>query len=128
MSEKVFGVYTLCNTASVLIHEIDTVECKVLASINNKAHEWCDIDYCDYNDSGTEEPGFYYADMFIPFCEVMKYDENVFPKKPTLEECIEKLETLIKSAELGEFDLIASLRLDEAKVIVNELKKVKDHA
>ena len=61
--------------------------------------------------------------MFIPFCEVMKCDESVFPKKPTIEECIEKLEVLIKSAELGEFDLIASLRLDEAKVILKALKE-----
>ena len=123
MSEKVFGVYALCNTASVLIHEIYTAECKVLASINDKAHEWCDIDYCDYNDSGTEEPGFYYADMFIPFCEVMKYDESVFPENPTIEECVEKLEALIKFKESGKFDLIAGLRLNEAKVILKALKE-----
>jgi len=39
--QKVIGVYTFCSTGSVLVHELDGD--KVLASINGKHLEWCDI-------------------------------------------------------------------------------------
>lgn len=63
-NRKPIGVYTFCNTGSVLIHEIDHVEDKVLASINGVRPEWCKID-SDYE-------GFYLGEMYIPFSEVVR--------------------------------------------------------
>ncbi len=73
MSKHIIGVYPICNTASILVHEIDHVEDKVLASLNGKAEEWCKMEEYDYYDIGTPEYGFFYGDIFVPFCEVMRY-------------------------------------------------------
>ena len=68
----VIGIYGLTNTGSLLVHRIDYVEDKVLASINGEAPEWCEIieDYWD----GTEEmePGFNLGSLFVPFAGVMR--------------------------------------------------------
>ena len=37
----VIGVYSLCNNGAVLVHAIDYVEDKILASINGENPEWC---------------------------------------------------------------------------------------
>ena len=43
------------------------------------------------------------------------------PENPTLKEVIERLERLIKSAEMANYKMIASLWISEAKVIYNAL-------
>lgn len=45
------------------------------------------------------------------------------PENHTLEEVKERLEKLVVTAEKGGFSVIASLRLSEAKVILEALKK-----
>lgn len=45
------------------------------------------------------------------------------PENPTIEEVTERLEKLIKVAELGGFNVIASLWLSEAKVLLEYIKK-----
>ena len=45
------------------------------------------------------------------------------PENPTIEEVTERLEKLIKVAELGGFNIIASLWLNEAKVLLEYVKK-----
>ena len=64
----VIGVYDICNTGSVLGHQIEGG--KVLASFNGKDPEWCDITE-EYNGSG-EESGFYLDSFFVPLAEVMR--------------------------------------------------------
>ena len=60
------GVYTICNTGSLLVHEIDYTEDMVLVSLNGGRKEWCNITY-------TEDGlGFMWGEMFIPFSEVMR--------------------------------------------------------
>ena len=45
------------------------------------------------------------------------------PENPTIKEVTERLEKLIKVAELGGFNVIASLWLSEAKVLLEYVKK-----
>ena len=45
------------------------------------------------------------------------------PENPTIEEVTERLEKLIKVAELGGFNVIASLWLNEEKVLLEHIKK-----
>lgn len=71
--EKILGVYTFCNTGSVLVHEIDEFEEKVLASINGVNPEWCEMDWEFNEETGEDEQGFRFGKWFIPFCEVMRY-------------------------------------------------------
>ena len=67
----VIGIFALCNTAAVLIHEIDYGENRVLASINGIEPEWCEITEQKYVEE--EEPGFYLGSLFVPFAEVMRF-------------------------------------------------------
>ena len=68
----VIGVYPICNTGAVLVHGIDGE--RVLASINGKDPEWCDLAE-EYSECEEElEPGFYLGSFFVPLMEVM----NVF--------------------------------------------------
>lgn len=60
------GIYTICNTGSLLVHEIDYAKDVVLVSLNGGCKEWCNITY-------TEDSfGFMWGEMFIPFSEVMR--------------------------------------------------------
>ena len=68
----VIGVYSLCNTGAVLIHAIDYVEDRVLASINGEEPEWCEMTDEYWELSGEEEPGFCLGSLFVPFCEVLR--------------------------------------------------------
>ena len=47
----------------------------------------------------------------------------MMPENPTIEEVIERLKNLIKVAEMGGFNVIASLWLSEAKVLLEHIKK-----
>lgn len=63
-NRKPIGVYTFCNTGSVLVYKIDNVNDSVLAGINDYQPEWCKID-SDYE-------GFHLGEMYIPFNEVVR--------------------------------------------------------
>lgn len=67
----VIGVYPICNTGAVLVHQIDYGGDRVLAGINGKSPEWCDL--TEQNIEGTEELGFMLGSFFVPFCEVMRF-------------------------------------------------------
>lgn len=67
--QKVIGVYTFCSTGSVLVHELDGD--KVLASINGKHLEWCDITERYSEDKNDWESGFKLGSFFVPLDEVM---------------------------------------------------------
>ena len=69
----VIGVYPLTNTGSVLVHAIDYGEDKVLASINGKDPDWCSLTEEYMETSGELELGFRLGQLFIPFCEVMRF-------------------------------------------------------
>ena len=66
---RIIGIYPLCNTGSVCVHEIegDTV----LASINGINPSWCDVTE-KVNDDGEWESGFVLGSFFIPFSQVMR--------------------------------------------------------
>ena len=69
-SETIVGVYTFCNTGSVLVHAIDGD--RVLASINGEDAAWCDVTE-EYVEATEElECGFRFGKWFIPFSEVMR--------------------------------------------------------
>ena len=73
----VIGVYTLCNTAAVLVHKIDYGEDRVLASINGIEPEWCDM-IEEYSEETQElELGFYLGSLFVPFWQVMRFNGGV---------------------------------------------------
>ena len=67
----VIGVYPLCNTGAVLVHKIDYGEDRVLASINGRDPEWCNMTETEID--GELEPGFYLGELFIPFSEVLRF-------------------------------------------------------
>ena len=66
------GVYTFCNTGSVLIHEFDETENRVLASINGENPQWCNLAEIYSEETEELEPGFFLGSFFIPFCDVMR--------------------------------------------------------
>ena len=61
---QTIGVYTFCNTGSVLVHEVN--DDQVLASVNGVNPEYCNIVEID------DRLGFCLGDWFIPFDEVMR--------------------------------------------------------
>ena len=69
----VIGVYPICNTGAVLVHAIDYGEDRVLASINGENPEWCDMTEEYMELTGELEQGFHLGELFIPFCEVMRF-------------------------------------------------------
>lgn len=62
------GSYCLSNTASVNVYQIDYHEDEVLVGINNDKPEWCKI--VDFEQ--TNELGFMFGKLFVPFSEVMR--------------------------------------------------------
>ena len=70
---KIVGIFTLCNTASVIVHKIDYGEDKVLASINGNDPEWCDITEGNMDGEGDLVSGFYLGSLFCPFSQVMRF-------------------------------------------------------
>ena len=69
----VIGVYAICNTGAVLVHGIDYGEDKVLASINGEDAEWCEMTEQYMETSEELELGFNLGELFVPFCEVMRF-------------------------------------------------------
>ena len=69
----VIGVYSICNTGSVLVHKIDHGSDKVLASINGIQPRWCCMADKE-NDDGEWESGFVLGSFFIPFSQVMRME------------------------------------------------------
>ena len=65
----VIGVYAICNTGSVCVHEL--ADDRVLASINGHDPMWCDVTE-KVNDDGEWESGFVLGYFFIPFSQVMR--------------------------------------------------------
>ena len=67
----VIGVYPNCNTGAVLVHAIDYGEDKVLASINGRNADWCNlIDACPEDET---ELGFNLGSFFVPLSGVMRF-------------------------------------------------------
>ena len=69
----IIGVYGLTNTGAVLVHAIDYGADKVLASINGEDAEWCEMTEQYMETSGELELGFNLGELFVPFCEVMRF-------------------------------------------------------
>lgn len=76
---KIIGVFAVCNTGGICVHEIDHAEDQVLASMNGKNPEWYPIVEKplseitgEEKDEETLESGFMFGSFFVPFSEVMK--------------------------------------------------------
>ncbi len=70
---KVIGVFPLCNVGAVLVHQIDYGEEKVLASINGKDPQWCEMGEEYWECTGELETGFRFGSFFVPLAEVMRF-------------------------------------------------------
>lgn len=70
-TSEIIGVYPICNTGAILIHQIDYVEDKLLVSINGLNKE--SVDITEQQIDGEDVTGFVYHDMFVPLHEVMKF-------------------------------------------------------
>ena len=69
----VIGIYALCNTAAVLVHQIDYGEDRVLASLNGMGTEWCGMTEEYSEETHGMESGFYLGSIFVPFWQVMRF-------------------------------------------------------
>ena len=69
----VIGIYPICNTGTVLVHQFDYVEEKVLASINGESPEWCRMTEEYWECSEELETGFRLGSFFVPLCEVQRF-------------------------------------------------------
>ena len=76
-SASPIGVYSFCNTGSVLVFALDHTEDRVLAGINDNTPEWCDIKDIYSEETEELERGFYLGSFFIPFCDVMRIEGGV---------------------------------------------------
>lgn len=76
MENKVIGVFAVCNTAGICVHEIDHAEDRVLASVNGIDSEWYPITEKPQSEMGGGsdelESGFEFDSFFVPFSEVMR--------------------------------------------------------
>lgn len=66
------GVYPICSTGAVLVHQIDHREERVLASINGDVPEWYGMTEGYAESTGALEQGFTLGQLFVPFCDVMR--------------------------------------------------------
>ena len=69
---KIIGVFPMFNTGSICVHAIDDAEDKVLASVNGKNPEWCEMAEQPQEDGDEMESGFKFGSFFVPFSEVMR--------------------------------------------------------
>lgn len=69
---KTIGVYCVCNTMGICVHEIDHCEDRVLASANGENPQWCPMNEQTPEGGGDAEPGFLFGSFFVPFSEVMR--------------------------------------------------------
>lgn len=74
MQRKVIGSYPICNTAGLVVYEIDESNDRVLVGFNNNPPRWYKIREACYMGTGKCEMGFNYGGAFIPFSDVMKVD------------------------------------------------------
>ena len=69
MENKVIGVFAVCNTAGICVHEIDHTE-------NGTDPEWYPITEKPQSEMGGDsdelESGFEFGSFFVPFSEVMR--------------------------------------------------------
>lgn len=76
MENKVIGVFAVCNTAGICVHEIDHAEDRVLASMNGTDPDWYPITEKTQSEMGGDsdelESGFKFGSFFVPFSEVMR--------------------------------------------------------
>lgn len=74
MKDKIetIGVYCVCNTMGICVHEIDYCEDRVLASANGEKPQWCPMKEQTQPDGEEAEPGFFFGSFFVPFSEVMR--------------------------------------------------------
>ena len=74
--KKIIGVFPVCNTGGICVHQIEGD--RVLASVNGKDPEWCEIaekPRCEIGGDADEtemESGFMVGSFFVPFSEVMR--------------------------------------------------------
>lgn len=69
---KTIGVYCVCNTMGICVHEIDHCEDRVLASANGENPRWCPMNEQTPEGGPDAEPGFLFGSFFVPFSEVMR--------------------------------------------------------
>ena len=69
---KTIGVYCICNTMGICVHEIDHCEDRVLASVNGENPQWCPMNAQTPEGGGDAELGFLFGSFFVPFSEVMR--------------------------------------------------------
>lgn len=75
--KKVIGIFTISNTGSVLIYELDYGGDRILAGINDNAPEWCRLTEELNEETGDLEPGFFLGSFFVPMSQIMRfYGEN----------------------------------------------------
>lgn len=65
-------VHPISNTISVLVHEIDYTDDRVLVSVNDGKSAWCPMDEQLNEETEAIEPGFLLGELFIPFSEVLR--------------------------------------------------------
>ena len=70
----VVGVYPLCNVGGVIVHEVDTASEKVLASVNYRSPEWCDITDEFMECTGKWVTGFWLGHLWILLNEVIRME------------------------------------------------------
>lgn len=69
---KTIGVYCVCNTMGICVHEIDCCEDRVLVSANGQNPQWCPMNEQTPEGGEDAEPGFLFGSFFVPFSEVMR--------------------------------------------------------
>ncbi len=70
--QTVIGVYPICNTGAILVHQIDYPNDRILASMNGENPEWCEMKDGYADGSEEYETGFYWGEFFVPFADVMR--------------------------------------------------------
>ena len=69
----VIGIYAICNTGAILLHQIDYANEKVKISLNGEGPEWTDLTE-GYADGSSElETGFRFGEMFIPLADIIRF-------------------------------------------------------
>ena len=68
---SVLGIHCITNCLYILVHEIDDVENRVLASSGRDDKRWCPMEERE-DEEGGFEPGFLFGKLFVPFSMVMK--------------------------------------------------------
>ncbi len=69
---KIIGVFTVSNTLSICIHDIDQEDEQVLATANGENPKWYPIMEQLNEDTDKWEQGFMFGSFFVPFSEVIR--------------------------------------------------------